>query len=443
MIYCAGQSGRSRGIRIEAQPEALAHLQRENDELRRSVQELSALNDLARAIGAAVNTEEIMRTIINRSLKAMAAQQGVITLVDRDPARPTATLVRASVSSSNVHLFHATDSLLGWMQLNKRPLTISDPGTDERFQGTAWDPEVRTLLCVPLMVKSQLSGILTVYNKKGDACFDANDERLLAIIASQSAQVVENARLNEEEKALLEMREQVRLAALIQERLLPTEAPAIAGYDISGKSIAARTVGGDYFDFVPMTGGRWAICLGDVSGKGLPASLLMANVQATIRLLVSLDLPAPDAISRANSFLCRSTPPEKFVTFFFSVLDPATNTLAFCNAGHNPPYLLSGEDCRMLQTQGVVLGIMDGFSYRQDSVDLRPGDLVVIFSDGVTEAVDLEDEEFGEERLLEVVRKHRAEPAESIVSAVVGAVERHGGKRAQYDDLTIVVIKRT
>lgn len=406
------------------------------------MQELSALNDLARAIGASLDSEEIMRTIINRSLKATNAQQGVVTLVDLDPARPAATLVRASVSSSNRHLFHATDSLLGWMQLNKRPLTIADPGNDERFQGTVWDPEVRTLLCVPLMVKSQLKGILTVYNKKSGAGFDANDERLLAIVASQSAQVVENARLNEEEKALWEMREQVHLAAKIQERLLPTEVPAIAGYDISGRSIPARTVGGDYYDFVPMTGGRWAICLGDVSGKGLPASLLMANVQATIRLLVSLDLPAPDAIARANSFLCRSTPAEKFVTFFFSVLDPAANTLEFCNAGHNPPYHLSGEDCRTLHTHGVVLGIMDGLTYRQDSAELQPGDLVVIFSDGVTEAVDMQDEEFGEERLLAVVRRHRAEPAESIVSAIVAAVERHGATRAQYDDLTIVVIKR-
>lgn len=429
---------------MEAQKESLALLQRENEQLRRAVQELSTLLDLARAIGASLDSADIMRTIINRSLKAMNAQQGVITLVDRDRKLPTATLVRATVSSTNhQHPFHITESLLGWMYLNKRPLSLNDPRTDERFSGVEWDPEVESLLCVPLLIKSELNGILTVYNKKDGARFDSNDERLLSIIASHSAQIVENARLHEEERALLRMREQLHLAAQIQDHLLPTKALAIAGYDVAGKSIAAQEVGGDYYDFVPMSDGKWAICLGDVSGKGLPASLLMANVQATIRLLVSMDLTASEAIARANSFLFRSTPTEKFVTFFFSVLDPASNTLTFCNAGHNPPYLLSGKSARALRTEGLVLGMVDGFSYRHDSADLLPEDLIVMFSDGVTEAVNAGEEEFGDKRLLEVVRKHREEPAAAIVAAIVEAVQLHRAKQAQHDDITIVVLKRT
>ena len=428
---------------MEAQKEALALLQRENEQLRRAVQELSTLLDLSRAIGAALDSGEIMRTIINRSLKATNAQQGLITLVDRDRKLPTATLVRATVSSTAHSPFHLTESLLGWMYLNKRPLAVNDPRNDERFRGVEWESGVESLLCVPLLIKSELNGILTVYNKKDGSVFDSNDERLLAIIASQSAQIVENARLYEEERALLRMREQLHLAAQIQDHMLPTKALAIAGYDVAGKSIAAQEVGGDYYDFVPMSEGRWAICLGDVSGKGLPASLLMANVQATIRLLVSMDLTASEAIARANSFLFRSTPTEKFVTFFFSVLDPAANRLTFCNAGHNPPYLLSGNSERGLRTEGLVLGMVDGFTYRQDTVELLPGDLIVIYSDGVTEAVNLADEELGDRRLLDVVREHREESATSIVAAIVDAVQTHGAKQAQHDDITIVVLKRT
>ncbi|MGK2857127.1 MAG: PP2C family protein-serine/threonine phosphatase [Thermoanaerobaculia bacterium] len=428
---------------MEAQKDPLALLQRENEQLRRAVQELSTLLDLSRAIGASLDSGEIMRTIINRSLKAVNAQQGVITLVDPERKLPTATLVRANVSSSTHRPFRITESLLGWMDLNKHPLVVNDPRLDERFHGVEWDPDVTTLLSVPLLIKSELNGILTVFNKKDGAVFDSNDERLLAIIASHSAQIVENARLYEEERALLRMREQLHLAAQIQDHLLPTKELAIAGYDVAGKSLAAQEVGGDYYDFVPMNDGRWAVCLGDVSGKGLPASLLMANVQATIRLLVSMDLPATEAISRANSFLCRSTPTEKFVTFFFSVLDPATNTLTFCNAGHNPPFLLSGNERRGLRTNGLVLGMVDGFTYQQDSVKLLPDDLIVIYSDGVTEAIDPHEEEFGDRRLIDVARRHRAESAAEIVAAIADAVQEFGAQQAQQDDITIVVLKRT
>ncbi len=165
---------------MEAQNEALALLQRENEQLRRAVQELSTLLELARAIGASLDSSEIMRTIINRSLKAMNAQQGVITLVDRDHKLPTATLVRATVSSTSHLPFHVTESLLGWMYLNKRPLAVNDPRGDERFSGVEWEQGVESLLCVPLLIKSELVGILTVYNKKDGASFDSNDERLLA-----------------------------------------------------------------------------------------------------------------------------------------------------------------------------------------------------------------------------------------------------------------------
>jgi sigma-B regulation protein RsbU (phosphoserine phosphatase) len=363
-------------------------LELESSHFRRAVQELSVLNDLARAIGGSLQPDQVMKTIINSSLKAVNAQQGMITLVDHDPANPSETLVRANVSSPNVRAFHLTQALLGWMQLNQMPLAIFDPASDVRFTGVTWDSEFQSLLCVPLMVKSQMKGTLTVYNKKTGGGFDSGDERLLAIIASQSAQVIENARLYDEERAFARMREQVQLAVQVQSHLLPHAVQQIPGYDIAGKSIAAQEIGGDYFDFLTMSDGRSAICLGDVSGKGIPASLLMANVQATIRLLASLSISAAETMARANSLLCRSTSPEKFVTFFFSILDPESHTLAFYNAGHNPPLLFDTSGHSDLRTSGLVLGMIDGHPYKEGAVALAPGDVVVIYSDGVTEAVD-------------------------------------------------------
>lgn len=252
-------------------------LQQENNRLKRAVEELSVLNDLARAIGVSFNSQEIMQTIIRRSLKAIGAEQGVITLVDREEDQPMVTLVRTMVSSTDRQQFHFHQSLLGWMQLNKKPLLINDPSTDERFRGVRLDENVHSLLCVPMIVKSALTGVLTVYNKRDGKKFSDDDQRLLAIIAAQSAQIVDNARLHEEQQAFIKMQEEVALAAKIQSELLPREFPTVAGYEIVARNIPAQVVGGDYFDFVPMENSQWSICLGDVSGKGLPASLLMAN----------------------------------------------------------------------------------------------------------------------------------------------------------------------
>lgn len=421
----------------------LTALESENRRLSRAVRELSVLNELARAIGASHDSEAVMKTIIARSLEAVDAEQGTITLVSRDASSPTNTLVRAMVTSANAGAFHLTEALLGWMQLNKAPLVVDDPKTDPRFSGVAWDERIGTLLCVPLMVKGTLTGILSVYNRKSAQKFDGDDQRLLAIIASQSAQVIEAARLYEEERKLFRMRHQIALAAEIQQHLLPSELPAIPGWDLAGTSIAAEIVGGDYFDIIPMRGAKWSICLGDVSGKGIPASLLMSNVQAMVRLLARMDIAPCESIRRANELLLECTPPEKFVTFFLAVLDAATGRLEYCNAGHNPPLLVTAAgECRRLVSDGAVLGIIRGFAYKGSASDMAPGDVLLVFSDGVTEAIDQDDFEFGEERLAAVVKEHAGESARAIQDAVIAEVRLHAGKQPQSDDITLVVLKR-
>jgi sigma-B regulation protein RsbU (phosphoserine phosphatase) len=411
--------------------------------LRRAVEELSILNDLARAIGASVNSQEIMRTIVHRSLKAIGAEQGVITLVDSQATDPMKTLVRTAVSSAQYSPYHFHQALLGWMYLNKKPLMMNDPARDERFRGATWDESIRSLLCVPMMVKAELKGVLTVYNKKGDGQFTEEDQRLLAIIAAQSAQVVENARLLESEQALFQMKEELRLASRIQADLLPNEAPQVPGYDIAGKSLAAQIVGGDYFDFIPMADHRIAICLGDVSGKGLPASLLMANVQATLRGQTLLATCARECIERSNRLLYLSTSSEKFVTLFYGMLDAVEHTLCFTNAGHENPFLLSTQNVvQRLSEGGLVLSILEEFPYKEAKVDLAPGDILVAFTDGITEAINPNQEQFGEARLAALIEKHRAEPAAELVESIIRGVREHAAGAPQMDDITLLVVKR-
>jgi sigma-B regulation protein RsbU (phosphoserine phosphatase) len=235
----------------------------------------------------------------------------------------------------------------------------------------------------------------------------------------------------------------VRLAARIQRDLLPQSPPAIPGYDIAGRSIPAQTVGGDYFDFLPLDERRIAMCVGDVSGKGLPASLLMANLQAAVRSQVLARASVSECLRRTNTLLYRSTDPGKFVTAFYAVLDFARGELCFSNAGHNPPLLFRGDGAaERLEVGGIVLGIMEDSEFQEGSRRLERGDLLVIYSDGVTEAMDANGEEFGEQGLAAVIRRSRAESAAEVLNAIVEAALEFSGDRLQTDDITLIVLKR-
>ena len=427
----------------EVHPPDPKFLEEENRRLRRALEELTILNDLARAISASLNSQDIMNIIIKRSLRAVHAEQGVITLVGLQPQDPTKTLVRTMVSSGEHQPFHLNECLLGWMHLNKRPLLMNDPLHDERFKGVTWDESIHSVLCVPLLVKSELKGLLTVYNKRGEERFSEEDQRLLAIIAGQSAQVFENARLYEEELALRHMQEEVRLASEIQLGLLPKAAPDFPGYDIAGVSLPAQVVGGDYFDFIPIHETKLAISLGDISGKGLAAALLMANLQATIRAQTLLRLSPKECLERSNTLLFQSTDAQKFATLFYGVLDANKHELCYSNAGHEWPFLYGpGKDPMRLEVGGIVLSCMENFPYEEAVVPLNPGDLLVIFSDGVTEAVNEDRQEFGEQGLVRVLKENLLESSCGLVEKIVTAVKNHAGNQPQMDDITLVVIKR-
>ena len=426
-----------------SQEQQLRSLDEENKRLKRAVEELSILNDLARAIGASLNTQEIIQTIVRRSLRASSAEQGVITLVEEQSQQSMKTLVRTMVSSREQEHFHFNQALLGWMHLNKKPLVINDPKTDERFRGIPWDDSIHSLIAVPMMVKSELRGVLTVYNKKEGKPFTEDDQRLLAIIAGQSGQVVENARLYEKEKALTKMQEEVRLAARIQSELLPKSMPDVQGYEIVGATFPAQEVGGDYYDFIPIDDHRFAFCLGDVTGKGLPASLLMANLQATLRGQTLSTGSPKTCLERSNQLLFQSTSPEKFATLFYAILDTKNHQIHYSNAGQDNPYLCSSRsETKRLKIGGIPLGMLPDFSFEQESVALDEDSMLIAYSDGVTEAMNAEEDMFGEARIAAVIDQHKRAPAAEIIDHLVSAVKKHAAGYPQSDDITVVVLRR-
>jgi sigma-B regulation protein RsbU (phosphoserine phosphatase) len=414
----------------------------EIERLRRAVEELSVLNDLARAISISHDSDQIIKTIVSISVKAVGSEEVSITMVDQEEMVPTGTLMFERKAGDNSKHYHLNRNMLGCMCHEKRAFMINDPANDPLFRGTPVTEGLRNFLCVPLMMGAELIGVLSAYNKiTGD--FNSDDQRILAIIATQSAQVLEKARLESEARINDRIREDMRLAELIQEGLLPKGSPEITGYDVAGATHAAGHVGGDYYDFIPLKDNRWAFALGDVSGKGVPAALLMANLQATLRGQVLQGTSCHQCLTNCNRLMYLSTTHDRFATLFYGRLDVRSNVLTYCNAGHERPYLLArnGENNR-LTAGGLAVGILEEFEYQDDIVILQPGDMVVVFSDGVTDMINSRDEAFGEKNLEKLLENNQDLTAKGLVEKIIAEVKVHAGDEPAFDDVTVVVIKK-
>jgi serine phosphatase RsbU (regulator of sigma subunit) len=422
----------------------IKRLEAENERLKRAVEELSVLNDVALAVSSTLALNEIVELIVQKSVKHLRVEQGAVLLLDKhEDQAPLRTMIRRAQSDYSGIPYRLGDQITGWMLKNQQPLVVNDLLTDSRFRVPAEAATMRSLLCVPLRLKGRMIGVLSVFNKHGGDEFTEGDSRLLTIIAAQSTQVIENARLYEEEQALSRIEQELDTARTIQERLLPKSPPVIAGYELAGRSAPARQVGGDYFDYFSRDGEGTVICLADVSGKGISAALLMASTQATIRSLSLSDASLIRRLAHANQLLYNSTSSDKFVTMFYSVLDAEKHELAYSNAGHNPPLLISADgSVRELTDGGPVLGILPAFSFEQSTVALAPGDVLLIYSDGFSEAANMRFEEFGDDRLRDLAVAHREEPAQKLIETIVSEVRAFCGETPQGDDMTIVVVRR-
>jgi serine phosphatase RsbU (regulator of sigma subunit) len=232
-------------------------------------------------------------------------------------------------------------------------------------------------------------------------------------------------------------------AAEIQQGYLPAVAPKVKGLDLAGHNAPCRTVGGDYYDFFPYEGSRVAMVLGDVSGKGMPASLLMMGLQARVQALAEEPKNLAHVMTRLNRLTSANCPANRFITLFFCILNGENGELTFCNGGHNPPLIIRADGSHeQLKGGGPVIGILPMIEYQEYRTSLETGDTLVIYSDGVTEAANADDDEFETERLAEAVRLHRHLPAAEIVSAIRKAVVDHAAGAPQSDDITIMVARR-
>jgi sigma-B regulation protein RsbU (phosphoserine phosphatase) len=286
--------------------------------------------------------------------------------------------------------------------------------------------------------------------KQSEEPYSGSDLRLLQSVVTQTALALENAQLTAVIAAEAGQRERLRreleIAREVQERLFPQSLPAVPGLDCYGTCRPAQGVGGDYYDFLSLAGGKLGLAVGDVSGKGIAAALLMASLQASLRSHAgrgSLDLAA--LMSEIHTLVYEASSSNRYATLFYAEYEPGTRGLSYVNAGHNFPVLLraqgDGVTVVRLETGGTVVGLLKNPSYQQATVTLEPGDVLVAYTDGVSEAMNASEEEWGEESLIAAAKSCAGRTAEEIAHYILGAADRFVAGASQFDDMTLVVLK--
>lgn len=311
--------------------------------------------------------------------------------------------------------------------------------------GDLWRAGVRG--AIPLRSQGETEGVLLV-GRRLQYDLDVEDLEYLGVLGGLAISAIENVRLLEEMVETERMKEELRIAWEIQQQLLPP-IPSIPGYSVAAGTLPAREVGGDCYDMLPLPDGRFLVTIADVSGKGVPASLLMANVQAALRALAPLDLGMPELAARVNDLIHDNTAADRFITAFLMMLDPASGRVDYVNAGHNPPFYLHGAEgerrVRPLVEGGLILGVMPtSFPYESGSLTLALGESLVMYTDGVTEAMNRRREEYGEDRLVDLLcRLPSPGPgAEETYRSVVNDVQRFVDGEKRSDDITVICLER-
>jgi serine phosphatase RsbU (regulator of sigma subunit)/pSer/pThr/pTyr-binding forkhead associated (FHA) protein len=381
--------------------------------------------------------DQLFETILHLSLSAVDAKRGVILILDGEELQ-----VRASKGEG----FKISTAVRDQVLRDKRSMLISDvlQHDELRQQESIVLSRVRSMMAAPLQTGDRVIGLIYVDNGVIIRPFSQDDLDLLTVMANVAAIRIENARLAEVEHLEKLMQADLAQASDIQRSLLPTEPPAYDGWELAGINLPCHTVGGDYYDFIPYQDGRLAVVVGDVSGKGMPAAILMSSLQAKVQMLRESNPSPGKAVSTLNRSLTERCPLGKFITFFYALLDPVAATLEYSNAGHNYPLIMRNDgSVETLTGNGLVMGLFAAVHYEVKKTKLAPGEMLVLYSDGVTEAADNADVEFGEKGLAEFLAARKSVRCEDIVNQLVEHMRKWRGNTSFADDFTLVLVRRT
>jgi hypothetical protein len=410
---------------------------------------LRAVLGLNRAIGASLTLDEVLPRMLDGLFGIFpGAERGFVLL--KDPQSQRLVLrARRMRSGADPGPLRLSLSLMNHVARSRRAILSADATTDSRFGASEslLDCRIRSVMCVPVTrADGGLLGVVQVDSRDVRDGFTQEDLDVLAGIAGQASQAIEQALAHDERVEREHLNRDLELAHRVQQGLLPSRPPEISGYEIFDFYEAARHVGGDFFAYVPLPGDRLAVVLADVSGKGVAAALLMAALSADVRYCLASEPDLGQAVARINETFLRGGWDDRFATLIVAVLDPATHRVTLCNAGHLPAFLRGpGGSVQAVAGDlgGLPLGMAAGREFRSCTVDIHPGAALVFCTDGISEALDHEDRCYGLERLEAVLTESPETSAGDLGRRILADVERHAAGQVRSDDICLICLRRT
>lgn len=413
-----------------------------SQEIERRALEKDVLLDVTRLLAAPFELEEVVEAIITGLRQVVDFDAAAVYLVARDTASLEMVSELGYPDGSEVAFeLQMGEGIVGWVAKSGEAVIVPDVTADPRY--VAARPTTRSEIATPLIVEGRVIGVFNLESDHEDLYHEGHLE-LLSAFAAQAAVAVERARTARDRVERRRLEKELAIARDIQRSFLPAVAPRVPGFDLAGTSISHDQVGGDYYDFITVSDTRLGLAIADVSGKGIPAALLMAGFRMSLLAEIRNEFAIRAVMRKVNRLLFESTDRGKFVTAFYGVLDWRNGILIFSNAGHNPPLLIRPDGTTdPLSEGGVALGVLEDTQYEERPLAIADGDVAVLYTDGVSEAENEMGEQFGVERIEAIVRANPNHTARELMQDLIAAVLDWAGERGLNDDLTLLVMRKT
>jgi len=407
---------------------------------------MAVLNEVSKALVLHQPLNELLERIMDLMSEYLPMDRGVLMLKEGNPPQMIAKVPRINNKNLLRQKILVSQSIISLVLDNHSAVLTADAQTDDRLRmkDSVIKSNIHSAMCVPLWNNREIIGVIYADRISLLDQFEEDDLRLMTLLSNLAAVKIENARAIEQAIEVEKFQKELALAAQIQKDFLPKKNPPCENFDISGTNIPCNQVGGDYYDFISIDPSRLAVIIADVSGKGMSAALLMASLRAALIAEVGPQLRLERMAAKLNDFVHSSSASNRFITFFFCELDMGTGMLRYINAGHNPPILIAKDGTvNRLEPTGFCLGMFPSVPYEVSQVTLDKGDMAVLYTDGITDARNKDNCEFGEENLIGLLKKSTKKPASEIVDKVNAELSSFTAGVEPFDDMTVIVLKRT
>ncbi|MBZ5724199.1 MAG: SpoIIE family protein phosphatase [Acidobacteriia bacterium] len=397
------------------------------------------LGELSEQVRTILDRDALLQTVTRKLSESLHVERIAVMLQAGGAFRPAFATGYAMPPEV---AFAGEAATVSELRRSREPVAVEQPASGSDREALH---RLDAQLLLPLASKKELLGFISLGPKKSEEPYSPSDSRLLRTVAAQTGLALENSRLSEVIAHEVAQREllhrEIEIAREVQERLFPQNMPVVAALEYAGHCRPARGVGGDYYDFLALSDGRLGLAIGDVSGKGVPAALLMASLQASVRGQSQAGSDVAGLMANVNRLVCDVSPENRYATFFYAQFDPASRRLVYTNGGHNAPILLRGAEVVLLETGGPPVGLFPRSRYQQAEIALEPGDLLILYTDGISEAENPAEEEWGEDALIATARACRDRPPSEMLARIMEAADAFASGAPQHDDMTLVIAR--